>query len=144
MPVSVTMDFHFSAAHRLLGHKGKCKHLHGHNYLAQVTVQPRWGEKLNDDGMVADFAMLKDVIEDWIDNNWDHNAIFHPDDPLWPKLTMEENGRTPFLMPRKYANPTAEHMAIVLKEECNVRLPQDLTITCVTLWETARCAATTR
>lgn len=46
----------FSAAHRLTRYKGKCEHLHGHNYKIEVTVRaeaPRSG------GMVIDFGDLK-------------------------------------------------------------------------------------
>ncbi len=46
----------FSAAHRLREYKGKCEHLHGHNYRVHVvarSVAPGPG------GMVIDFGDLK-------------------------------------------------------------------------------------
>ena len=38
---------HFSAAHKILEHPGKCARLHGHNWNVDVTVQAKsliaWG-----------------------------------------------------------------------------------------------------
>ncbi len=51
----------FSAAHRLMDYKGKCEHLHGHNYRVEVICRaeaPRSG------GMVIDFGDLKKAV--WI------------------------------------------------------------------------------
>jgi 6-pyruvoyltetrahydropterin/6-carboxytetrahydropterin synthase len=121
---SVTRRFTFCAAHRLLGHTGKCRYIHGHNYVAEVRVKTLL---LNDRGMVVDFADLKKIGE-WIDKFWDHNIILHPDDPLavfWTNRNAHDisigdqfptsfdvfGDKAPFIMPGKMANPTAENMA---------------------------------
>ncbi len=49
----------FSAAHRLEAYHGKCEQLHGHNYTVEAVVE---GEELNGEGMVIDFAVLKDIL----------------------------------------------------------------------------------
>src|SRR3989304_5616752 len=36
--VNLTTRFTFDAAHRILGHPGKCAYLHGHTYHLEVTV----------------------------------------------------------------------------------------------------------
>jgi len=60
----IKVKTHFSAAHNLLNYKGKCEHLHGHNWVVEaVFVFP----SLGDDGMAIDFhdakALVKNVIE---------------------------------------------------------------------------------
>jgi 6-pyruvoyltetrahydropterin/6-carboxytetrahydropterin synthase len=46
----------FAAAHRLREYKGKCEHLHGHNYRVHVRVR---SEALGAGGMIIDFGDLK-------------------------------------------------------------------------------------
>ncbi len=49
----------FEAAHRLLGHTGKCKRLHGHSYRVRVLLRG----PVREDGMVVDFGHVKDIID---------------------------------------------------------------------------------
>jgi 6-pyruvoyltetrahydropterin/6-carboxytetrahydropterin synthase len=108
---TITRRFEFDAGHRVLGHEGKCKHLHGHRYVAEVTVTAR---DLDDLGRVIDFSVLKDKVGGWIDENWDHNLLVHREDPI---LAIQPSsaiwgGKDPYLMPN--GNPTAENIAYVL------------------------------
>ncbi|MEJ2716177.1 MAG: 6-carboxytetrahydropterin synthase QueD [Deltaproteobacteria bacterium] len=48
----------FSAAHRLRDYKGKCEHLHGHNYKVDVRAR---SERTGEGGMVIDFGELKEA-----------------------------------------------------------------------------------
>lgn len=152
--ITCTRRFEWDAGHRVLGHKGKCRHLHGHRYVAEVMVE---APKLNDLGMVADFALLKEVIGEWIDRHWDHNMMLHQDDPLLKlhqKLVEEETtnegihfvekdlfgGCYPYVMPDKM-NPTAENIALVL-----LRVSQELLSNCfkvkyTKVFETPNCFA---
>ncbi|MES9926921.1 MAG: 6-carboxytetrahydropterin synthase, partial [Candidatus Thiodiazotropha sp. 6PDIVS] len=36
---TVTKEIHFCYGHRLLNHKGKCRHLHGHNATAVIHLE---------------------------------------------------------------------------------------------------------
>ncbi|MHB8877215.1 MAG: 6-pyruvoyl trahydropterin synthase family protein, partial [Myxococcaceae bacterium] len=38
MQMELSVDFHFSSAHRLPYYNGACARLHGHNYVLRVTV----------------------------------------------------------------------------------------------------------
>lgn len=51
----------FSAAHLLRQYKGKCEHLHGHNYRVHVTARASAPES---DGMVIDFGHLKKITNE--------------------------------------------------------------------------------
>ena len=77
----VTREIHFCYGHRLLNYSGKCRHLHGHNGTAVITIE---SEKLDALGMVVDFSEIKRVMQSWIDDNLDHKMILHRDDPILP------------------------------------------------------------
>lgn len=103
MMYDITIKLKFEAAHRLLTYQGKCKHLHGHSYLALVNIGM---EELQPDGFVMDFGVLKKIVGDWIDTHWDHVTILHKDDPLL--FILREHACKVYELPE---NPTAEHMA---------------------------------
>lgn len=71
MARSITRRFEWDAAHRLTTHDGKCRNLHGHRYVAEVTVAGVVAE----DGMLLDFAVLDRVVGGFIDEQLDHAAI---------------------------------------------------------------------
>ena len=52
-----------ASAHFLRNYEGKCKHLHGHTWLIEITIQR---EELNDIGMVEDFIVLKKQLKDFL------------------------------------------------------------------------------
>lgn len=119
--LSITRKFTFDAGHRIVGHESKCAHLHGHRYVAEVTVK---GPNLDALGRVIDFGELKLAFGKWIDANWDHNMILCKDDVLLaldnPTGVQKEDifhGKEPYIMPGGQ-NPTAENMA----QELLVRL----------------------
>jgi len=105
----ITKSVSFCYGHRLLDHKGKCKNLHGHNGIAEVTLA---SAALNDQNMVADFGDLGRSLNDWLDANFDHKIILCTRDPLLKAL--KEQGQQCF---ETGANPTAEVMAELLFAE---------------------------
>jgi len=114
----ITRRFEFDAGHRVLGHTGKCRHLHGHRYAAEVTVQ---ANEVNELGMVMDFSDIKVLVGNWIDSNWDHNMILNSDDPVLLYLCKDEaNERKPYILTK--TNPTAENMAEHLWEAVHMLL----------------------
>lgn len=136
---TVSKSFKFCAAHRLLGHKGKCRYLHGHNYAATVTVGPRYRDaELDGLGMVLDFEILKDRIGLYINSAWDHNTLVHIADPLL-KVPDVFGDRIPFVMDE---NPTAENMAKVLFREAEALLSNTRAVVIeVRIDETGSCSA---
>jgi 6-pyruvoyltetrahydropterin/6-carboxytetrahydropterin synthase len=109
----VTCKYEFCAAHRILGHEGKCKFLHGHNYLLELTLGCESND-LDKLGMVIDFSDVKSILFKWIDDEWDHNTILQTGDPLLKGKLLtfaEHNGRPPFLFGDP---PTAEAMTRIL------------------------------
>ena len=49
--INITRVFRTQTAHRLLAHTGRCKHIHGHEYVWHVTVTAHSLQN----GMIVDF-----------------------------------------------------------------------------------------
>jgi 6-pyruvoyltetrahydropterin/6-carboxytetrahydropterin synthase len=70
----ISVENHFSAAHRLKNYQGPCENLHGHNWVVKATVRC---EKLDACGIGIDFRILKNhlaAILDELDHK-DLNAV---------------------------------------------------------------------
>ncbi|MCA9215535.1 MAG: 6-carboxytetrahydropterin synthase [Planctomycetales bacterium] len=126
----VSRQIDFCYGHRLLEYDGMCKHLHGHNGRAVISIA---AEQLDSLGMVMDFSEIKKVVSTWIDEELDHKMILHKDDPVVPML--QELGEPMFLIDR---NPTAETIAKLIFD---FSVAQGYPVTRVDLWETRRCYA---
>jgi 6-pyruvoyltetrahydropterin/6-carboxytetrahydropterin synthase len=116
---------HFSAAHCIRGHAGRCARLHGHNYRVVVVVA---AEGLNEQGMVVDFADLKTIC---------HEAI----DPLDHTVLND-------LPAFKETNPTAEEMArhiyLALARKLKTATEGGVVLDRVTVYESETSYATYR
>ena len=135
--ITCTRRINFDAAHRLMGHEGKCKHMHGHRYVLEATFA---AEKLDNLGRVVDFGVIKEKLGGWIDAHWDHNAVLYEKDQALGKAIEHETKQVIFYLPE---NPTAENMASYI---FNVVCPElftgsGLRCTAVTLHETPNCRA---
>ena len=126
----VTRQIDFCYGHRLLNYQGKCRHLHGHNGRAVLTLA---GTELDERGMLLDFGEMKQIVQRWIDDEWDHRMILRRDDPAVAALT--ELGEPLVLID---VNPTAENLARLIFEYARQR---GLPVVEVRLWETPKCSA---
>jgi 6-pyruvoyltetrahydropterin/6-carboxytetrahydropterin synthase len=129
----VTRELTFCYGHRLLNYDGKCKHLHGHNGRAVITLAAETLDRL---GMVLDFSDLKRTVGGWIDENLDHKMLLHRDDPALPML--REQGEPVFILD---VNPTAENIARLIFD---VTTQRGFPVVEVKLWETDSCYASYR
>lgn len=79
----------FHAAHQLPTHNGQCANLHGHSYRVQVGVSGVLQPKGPHTGMVMDFADLKAIYKERIEDILDH-ALILGDMPLpWVEHLVE-------------------------------------------------------
>ncbi|MBI5241844.1 MAG: 6-carboxytetrahydropterin synthase [Elusimicrobia bacterium] len=121
---SVTKVIHFCYGHRLLGHRGKCRHLHGHNGILEVTLRRGRLDRL---GMVMDFERIKAAVADWVKATLDHKMLLNVRDPL--ARALRDLGEPVVTLP---GNPTAENIArLVYARARSRRLP----VLSVRLWE---------
>lgn len=140
--IEVTRRFEWDSGHRVLGHEGKCKFLHGHRYRADVTFTAPGLDSLD---RTVDFGAIKHVVGRWIDDHWDHRLLLNNEDPL--KQVFENHlqlfGQRPYFMS---GNPTAEVMVQHLAEAIHT-LPtlaewdQVVVLTRIRLYETPNCWA---
>jgi len=105
---SVTKEIHFCYGHRLLGHEGKCRHLHGHNARAMIRLE---SESLDRLGLVMDFKEIGDYVKSWLDAEIDHNMLLYKEDPILPLLRGA--GERVYVMD---TNPSAENIARLVFE----------------------------
>ncbi len=64
----VTKEFTFDSAHFLTNYYGKCERVHGHTFRLQVTVEG----KVQSNGLVIDFVVLKRIVKKQILDRLDH------------------------------------------------------------------------
>ena len=114
---------HFSAAHKIVEHAGKCRFLHGHNWNVDVLVQ---SESLDPIGMAVDFSHLKAALKEIL-APLDH--VYLNDLPLFS--TVEKN-------------PTAENISRHIFNEMGGRLREiapQARVARVDVYETDTCSA---
>src|SRR5690606_2639979 len=67
-----------SCGHRVVGHEGKCRFLHGHNYRIHFEIQ---AESLDTVGRVIDFSVIKEKLCMWLEEHYDHKFLIWQEDP---------------------------------------------------------------
>ena len=122
---SVTKRIEFCYGHRLLDYDGICKHLHGHNAVADIEFRTN---RLDKNNMVCDFSDIKRIVKGWIDREIDHKMVLRHDDPL--VRLLEPLGEPMYLLD---SNPTVERIARLIFEYAN---GQGLPVARVKVWET--------
>lgn len=128
-----------SCGHRVHGHEGKCRHLHGHNYRIHFTCAAAEGvEQLDHVGRVIDFSDMKSKLCMWVEDHWDHKMLIWVDDPMLDPLKTIDPSVVcvPF-------NPTAENLARYLVEVVGPAQLKGtgIVLTHVRIDETRKCSA---
>lgn len=145
MSLEVTRKIEFDAAHRVVGHGGKCINLHGHRYVAEITVCAAYGDKLDALDMVIDFSVIKSVVGAWVDEHWDHGCLLNSEDPLLLECHSDDHAR--IFGPKEVniftnCNPTAEVLAQTLFGVARTLLDaHPIIVQRVRLYETPNCWA---
>lgn len=115
----ITIETHFSSAHRLINYNGECERLHGHNWKVQISVA---SDVLNDLGMVMDFKDIKSNVK-----------------PLIGKLDHQYLNDIP---PFTEINPTTENISKYLFDEFSKLINTDqIKVTKVEIWESTTSSA---
>ena len=122
---SVTKRIDFCYGHRLLDYDGICKHLHGHNAVAEIEVRT---DALYHRDMVCDFGDIKRLVKGWIDRELDHRMLLRHDDPLVKPL--QKLGEPVYLLD---SNPTVERIARLIFDFTRT---QGFPVVRVKVWET--------
>jgi len=116
----ITIQSHFSAAHRLRYLHGQCEELHGHNWKIEVSVTSR---RLGKDGVALDFGILKQNVAKVL-HTLDHK--FLNDLPYFQKREPSSENIAKYIFDQ--LQPEIRKRAVALKE--------------VTAWESDTASAT--
>jgi 6-pyruvoyltetrahydropterin/6-carboxytetrahydropterin synthase len=135
--MKLTSDFTFDAAHRILGHSGKCAYLHGHTYRLEVTVS---AERLDALGMVIDFDDLRALVRKAVLDRWDHATLLGSRDPLAPAIAAVQTD-APEKVVTLDGPPTAELLTRLAFAAIHDALPAGITLEQVAIWETPGCGS---
>ena len=133
----LSAEFTFDAAHRILGHPGKCAYLHGHTYHLEVTVS---AERLDRLGMVIDFDDLRALVKKAVLDRWDHATLLWSEDPLVPAIERIQ-AEAPEKVVRLSGNPTAEILTREAWQAIHLSLPKDVSLERVAIKETPACSS---
>lgn len=108
--VRATRRLQYAIGHRVKGHEGKCRALHGHNFVFFLTAER---EDAGQDalGRVIDFSVLKERLGSWIELTWDHGMVLWDRDEEAIAACRYMPGQKLALLPY---NPTAENLALHL------------------------------
>lgn len=126
-------------------HESKCRNLHGHTYIIEVTAS---APQLDSLGRIIDFGVIKEKLGTWLDDQWDHGFLLWHEDPLSILWTSAGGVCDPSLEDHKFFllpyNPTAENIGRYLVEVTCPRLfsNTDVEVTKVVVHETPNCFAT--
>ena len=132
----VTRYHDISMGHRVVGHSGKCRHLHGHNYRIHFVCHAKEMDNL---GRIIDFGEIKTRLCAWLEAHWDHRMMLWEKDP-WLAQLQAVDAESIVVVP---FNPTAEAIARYLvccvAPECLAGT--GVTLVSCTVEETAKCSA---
>ena len=106
----------FSAAHNLKNYKGKCEHLHGHNWRVEAVFAY---DALDKDGLAIDFREAKKILKR-ITERLDHSYL----------------NKMKFF---KKTNPTSENIAKLIYDFVAER---NSNLKAVSVWENENSSAT--
>lgn len=130
--LTASTRFSFSAGHRLQHHEGKCRHLHGHNWMVEVEAASRSGT--DSCGRVVDFSEIKKLLKGWVDQHIDHGMILCLDDREAIDAVKMVDGQKVYTM---FGPPSAENISrLLLDQAAHMFQGTHVDIVSVRVWET--------
>lgn len=138
--IRITKQFRFEAAHALWGYDGACRNIHGHSYILYVTLL---GKPINDPdnpkyGMVMDFSVLKQIINELVIDPFDHALMIRSGTPHQELVRSSDLfGK---VMELDY-QPTCENMVTDFAAKISARLPVEVKLFSLKLHETSTAYA---
>ena len=130
----IQKSFNFEYAHRLSLHKGKCFFLHGHSGVIKICLK---SDGLNENGMIMDFGMLKQIVNEEVIERLDHSLILNVEDHMMIEALMDTNQHL-IVLPFE---PTSENLAKWLYDMLKKKIND---LYSITFYETKTACATYR
>ncbi|MDR2014714.1 MAG: 6-carboxytetrahydropterin synthase [Azoarcus sp.] len=78
----ITRRLEFDAGHRIPDHASQCRHLHGHRYTIEISLEGRIIDDPGcaDNGMVTSFGEIKRIAWEKVVSRWDHAFLVWRED----------------------------------------------------------------
>lgn len=140
----ITRRLEFDAGHRIPDHKSQCRHLHGHRYALEITLQgtPVDSAGRADHGMVMDFSQVKEIAMRHLVEQWDHAFLAWREDTAVVAFLQSLAGHKTVLLD---SVPTAENLAReafrILAPHYSAHYQNRLRLVRLRLYETPNCWA---
>lgn len=133
--IRVSKQFTFDMAHALYGHDGLCRNIHGHTYHLTITLKGSILQQTGHprDGMVMDFADLKEIVRKHILSNFDHALLLNGKSSHGELTSLKNNFEKITFTPYQ---PTCENLLLDIVELLQNALPHNVTLYSVKLNET--------
>ena len=132
--IRITKEFSFEMAHALRNYDGPCRNIHGHSYKLFVTIigEPKLDDADPKNGMLMDFGALKKLVNTEIVDKYDHSVVVYQNDERLPEMQkLFEN----IIIEAK--QPTCENLVSDFALTINAKLPANLSVFSIKLYETA-------
>lgn len=142
--MQITRRLEFDAGHRIPDHQSQCRHLHGHRYAIEITLDgdiiQASGQPMN--GMVMDFSDVKSLAMQSLVAEWDHAFLAYRGDSAIVDFLASLPGHKTVVLD---VVPTAENLAAIafarLDRVYQDRYGNHLRLERVRLYETPNCWA---
>jgi 6-pyruvoyltetrahydropterin/6-carboxytetrahydropterin synthase len=137
--LSITRRFEWDSMHRIPHHESVCRAFHGHRYAAEIVCT---GARLDANGRIIDFSVIKQEIGAWIDANFDHTAILQRDDDdaavAAIAATNAAAGKPVYFL---HGPPTVENIVLELAKHAErLMAPYGICVERIRIWETPNCS----
>ena len=129
----LTKIFHFEMAHAIHGYQGACIYKHGHSYELHVTVSSVHNYKgyIHVPGFLIDFKEIKELVNATVVEKFDYKVILSRDFLFEnPTFSSQENLVT------WEAEPTAENLLLYMSRVLCEKIPDELNLDQLKLYET--------
>ena len=143
MPFRICKSFEVENGHMLSKHPDACQFPHGHTRKVEFVLE---SETLDQNEMVCDFKILKQVIHDYL-MTLDHALCMNTEDPAFGDMKVRYGDR---IIAFEKTDPTTEVMAREIfhrcrdalkaysaQQDCRYPLRTSVKLTSVRLWETS-------
>ena len=108
--LTITRKLEFDAGHRIPGHRGDCRNLHGHRYVLHITLSGEVQNRQDDSskGMVMEFTDVKQLATEHLVALWDHAFLVYEGDTPVRQFLDSLPGHKTVVLDRI---PTVENLA---------------------------------
>jgi len=140
----ITRRLEFDAGHRIPDHSSECRHLHGHRYAIEITLDGEIvaTEGAPERGMVADFSEVRAIARRELVDAWDHAFLAWKGDRKVVEFLATLPGHKTVVFEEP---PTAEHLAAtafrILERAFRDRYGRLVRLEGVRIYETPNCWA---